>query len=134
MPHPSILVVDDDEAIRDTLREVLEPEGFDVRVAENGALGLESIRSACPDIVLLDLMMPVMSGWEFLEETDADETLHDMPIIVLSAMCAPLASAERVGGVQRCFCKPVDLGALIDALRSLITNARARASLISLSG
>ncbi len=128
MPYPTVLVVDDDDAIRVTLREVLELEGFDVTVAENGQVALEAMRSASPDIVVLDLMMPILSGWEVIEVADADERLRSMPIIVLSAMCAPLATAERRGGVQRCFCKPVDLGSLVDALQILTTDARARAA------
>ncbi len=119
MAQPSVLVVDDDDAIRDTLREVLEPEGFDVGVAENGAVALELMRSTKPDVIVLDLMMPVMSGWEFIEATEADGALRATPIIVLSAMSAPLAEPARQGGVQRCFCKPVDLGELVDALQRL---------------
>jgi CheY-like chemotaxis protein len=128
MAHPTVLVVDDDVAIRDALRDVLGPEGFDVSVAQNGAVGLTAMRSSCPDIVVLDLMMPVLSGWEVLEVTDADADLRDIPIIVLSAMCAPLASAERRGGVRHSFCKPVDLDALVGALQSLTSDASVRAA------
>lgn len=120
MSLPSVLVVDDDQAIRETLRDILEPEGFDVRLAENGLLALKAIRAAQPEVVILDLMMPVMSGWEFLVQANADETLRHLPIIVLSAMCAPLAPAERTGGVRCCLGKPVDLDVLLNALRSAI--------------
>jgi CheY-like chemotaxis protein len=128
MSHPSVLVVDDDEGIRETLQEVLTAEGFDVTVAENGAVALEAMRSTLPDVVLLDLMMPVMSGWELLETVGGDESLRGTPIIVLSAMSAPLASKGAFGGVRCCFSKPVDLGALLSALETVTAGAYARTS------
>jgi len=119
MTHPKILVVDDDDAIRETLGGVLASEGYDVALAENGARALEAVRHGeRPDHVLLDLMMPVMSGWEFLEVADADELLKSIPILVVSAMSAPLACNRASGGVRKCFSKPIDLDALLEAVRT----------------
>jgi CheY-like chemotaxis protein len=119
MTHPKILVVDDDDAIRETLGGVLASEGYDVALAENGARALEAVRHGeRPDLVLLDLMMPVMSGWEFLELADTDESLRSIPILVVSAMSAPLACNGEHGGVRKCFAKPIDLDALLEAVRT----------------
>jgi CheY-like chemotaxis protein len=117
----NVLVVDDDPGIRESLGEVLRAEGYTVRLAENGAVALEVMRSGVrPDVVVLDLMMPVLSGWEVLEEVESDAALRAMPILVLSAMCAPIAGADRqVGGVRMSLSKPPDIDALLDALWQL---------------
>ena len=104
--HPSILVVDDDEAIRDVIADLLREQGYDVTTAENGAVALREIRKARhPDVVLLDLMMPVMSGWEVLEQMQGTAELADIPVIVMSAMAAP--------GTSEHLDKPVDLERLL---------------------
>jgi two-component system, OmpR family, response regulator CpxR len=114
MPR-DILVVDDDRDIRETLGEILNHEGYHVEMAENGARAIELIRRGpAPSLVLLDLMMPVMSGWEFLEQAETDETLHDIPVLVVSAMPAPLAPPESRGGVKACLHKPLKLEQLLD--------------------
>lgn len=110
-----ILVVDDDRDIRETLGEILLHEGYHVEMAENGARALELIRRGpAPALVLLDLMMPVMSGWEFLELAETDQTLAAIPVVVVSAMPAPLAPSEARGGVKACLHKPLKLDQLLD--------------------
>jgi CheY-like chemotaxis protein len=102
----SVLVVDDDEAIRDVIAEVLRDEGYEVVCAENGLQALHELgRAHQPDLVLLDLMMPVMSGWEVLEQIQANEELSRIPVVVVSAMAAP--------GVTEHLCKPIDLERLL---------------------
>jgi two-component system, OmpR family, response regulator CpxR len=105
----SVLVADDDEAIRQVVSEVLRDEGYDVVCAANGVQALEELnKEKRPDLVLLDLMMPVMSGWEVLEELQSSEELSRIPVIVMSAMTAPGASAHLA--------KPVDLDRLLDTV------------------
>jgi two-component system response regulator CpxR len=109
-----ILVVDDDKDIRETLGEILLNEGYDVEMAENGARALDIIRRGPPpSLVLLDLMMPVMSGWEFLEMAEQDQELAEIPVLVVSAMPAPLAPTDSHGGVKACLHKPVKLDQLL---------------------
>lgn len=113
-----VLVVDDDPAIRESLQELLGAEGYIVWTADNGAVALKMMRAdPRPDVMVLDLMMPVMSGWEVLEEVENDELLRALPILVVSAMGAPVASHER-GGVRMSLPKPPDLEALLAALAS----------------
>jgi two-component system response regulator CpxR len=114
MPR-DILVVDDDRDIRETLGEILLHEGYHVEMAENGAKAIELIRRGpAPALVLLDLMMPVMSGWEFLEMAETDHELAEIPVLVVSAMPAPLAPADARGGVKACLHKPLRLDQLLD--------------------
>jgi CheY-like chemotaxis protein len=103
-----VLVVDDDAEIRETLSALLQNEGYTVVRAENGAQALEQLRRVHPSVMLLDLMMPVMSGWEVLEELETNHEFDDVKIVVVSAMCAPRARA--------CLRKPVDLEELLDVV------------------
>ncbi len=120
-----ILVVDDDVGIREALEELLAIEGYYVRLAENGAVALDIVRQERkPDLMLLDLMMPVMSGFELLELLeDGDPDLAVVPIFVVSAFNAPLMPTAAGGGVKRCFGKPVDGDALLDAIRDDLAGA-----------
>lgn len=96
----SVLVVDDNEMNRDMLCSLLDADGHKTSVAENGRLGLELIKAKPFDLVLLDVMMPEMNGYQVLEHLKADPSLRDIPVIVLSAL-------DEIGSVVRC----VELGA-----------------------
>jgi two-component system response regulator CpxR len=111
-PPPSVLVVDDDDAIREVIAEVLRDEGYDVSSAGNGEQALTELRKPRrPDLVLLDLMMPVMSGWELLELLQESADLSKIPVVVVSAMTAP--------GVREHLAKPIDLECLLDTVGRL---------------
>jgi CheY-like chemotaxis protein len=112
-----ILVVDDDAPIREALAEVLEDEGYQVRSAANGREALELLRSgwAPPAVILLDLMMPVMSGWEFRAEQQSDQALASIPIVVLSADRDVRGKAASLQA-QAYLAKPVDLADLLDTV------------------
>ena len=98
----SIMVVEDDQETRRWLARALETEGWQVTEAENGRVALERLVAAPPDLILLDLMMPEMDGFEFLTEIKRSETLHDVPVVVITA--AELTDDDRRrlnGGVER---------------------------------
>lgn len=120
-----ILVVDDDRGIRETLGALLIGEGYEVQLAENGAVALDMIRrQRRPDLMLLDLMMPVLSGFELLEMLeDGDLDLGAIPIFVVSAFNAPLMPGRNGGGVKRCFGKPFDAELLLEAVRNCLAEA-----------
>jgi len=82
----TIVLVEDDEGIRETMAALLEDEGYAVVQAANGEEGLDRLRAAAdPCLVLLDLWMPVMNGWQMLAEMQADEQLRRVPVVVISA-------------------------------------------------
>jgi CheY-like chemotaxis protein len=128
-----ILVVDDDQGIREAVGALLEREGYGVQLAENGAVALEVIRhDPKPDLMLLDLMMPVLSGFEVLEMLeDGDPDLGAIPIFVVSAFNAPLIRGCAGGGVKRCFGKPFDADDLLDAIRECLRDTAAASPMAS---
>jgi len=85
-PQPNLLVVDDDETNRKILSGRLEAEGYKVFVAENGRRALEMIETQPFDLVLLDILMPEMDGYQVLQYLKSRQTLHNIPVIVLSAL------------------------------------------------
>jgi CheY-like chemotaxis protein len=79
------LVVDDKRENRELLRRALEQEGWEVNEAENGQVALEYLADEAPSLILLDLMMPVMDGFEFVMEMHKLESSQDIPIVVVTA-------------------------------------------------
>jgi DNA-binding response OmpR family regulator len=82
----TIAIVEDDQAISQMYRFKFEAEGYDVQTAENGKLGLELAEKVKPDIILLDLMMPIMSGDEMLEKLRATTWGKNLKVIILTNM------------------------------------------------
>ena len=82
-----ILIVDDDADVREAMSELLTHEGFDVSVAGDGERALKALRQAgkMPSLILLDLMMPVMNGWQFRQAQLQDPRLAEVPVIILTA-------------------------------------------------
>lgn len=82
----TIVVVEDDEGIRETIAALLEDEGFSVLQAANGVEGLARVRQIdAPCLILLDLWMPIMNGWQMLEALQRDAELRSIPVVVISA-------------------------------------------------
>lgn len=79
-----LLVVEDDEQYRKMFCELFEKEGFEVEIAINGTMALEIANRHIPQMVILDIMMPIMDGYEFISEFKSNEKLKDVPIVVLS--------------------------------------------------
>ena len=111
-----VLVVDDDPDILDALSEILEVEGYQVDRARNGREALQRLEQAAPDLVLLDLMMPVMDGWEFARSLGADAR---PPIIVLSADRNVSSKAREIGALGW-LAKPFELSELLAAVRRAV--------------
>ena len=80
----TVLVVEDDAPTREMVRRILEKDGWIVLEAENGKVGLEQLAKARPALILLDLMMPVMDGFEFVEVIRKREDLKDIPVLVVT--------------------------------------------------
>jgi CheY-like chemotaxis protein len=110
----TVLIVDDDKAIRETLTMILEDEGYRVNSAPHGRDALSLLRQGDirPQLILLDLMMPVMSGWEFRAEQSRDPDLASIPVVVLSADRDITTKATSVAA-NGYLSKPVDLALLL---------------------
>jgi DNA-binding response OmpR family regulator len=85
-PTARLLFVEDDLALIDIFKLRFEAEGFEVKVATDGAQGLKAMKEYKPDLVLLDIMMPVMSGFEVLQQMRKDTALKDVKVVVLTAL------------------------------------------------
>ncbi len=90
----TVLLVDDDKAILTTSRMAFEAKGLNVLTARNGKEALTQARNRRPDAIVLDLMMPVMDGREFLRELKRDTSLHNVPVIVCSALLEEIEKDE----------------------------------------
>jgi CheY-like chemotaxis protein len=113
----AVLVVDDDASIRETLADLLGDEGYQVTTATNGAEALTLLRPPAelrPCVILLDLMMPIMSGQEFYAEQQRDPALAAIPIVVISADRNAALKAPAFGGEY--LCKPVRLETVLGVL------------------
>jgi two-component system, OmpR family, response regulator VicR len=92
-----ILCIEDEQEMIDLIRLILSRRGFEVRGANSGEEGLKSMRQQQPDLVLLDLMMPDMDGWEVYQQMKADETTRKIPVIVVTARAQ---SIDKVLGLH----------------------------------
>jgi len=81
---PYILIIEDDPYILKMYKLKLEIEGFKVETAVNGRLGVEAVKKEMPDLILLDILMPEMDGFEVLEHLRASEKTKEVPVLVLS--------------------------------------------------
>lgn len=125
MPNPGqvILLVEDDDELREVMEAVLRDEGYTVTPAENGFRGLELARATPPGVILLDLMMPVMDGWEFRARQRADAALAMVPVIVVSAAGPDsLASLDPAAFIP----KPFDFETLIRAVETYVPSGPAQ--------
>jgi CheY-like chemotaxis protein len=114
-----VLVVDDEAPIRETLADALEFEGYTVVTATNGFEALERVRGCQPAAVLLDLMMPIMTGWDFLRVCRKEQLCAQTPILVMSAY-RRLAEESSTLGASACIAKPFDLDVLLAAIDHLV--------------
>ena len=111
----SVLVVEDHADLREMLAVLLESEGFAVQTARNGAEALLCLNDARPAVILLDLMMPVMTGDEFREKQLADPRFKDVPVICMTAAHDGQDRARRLHA-DAYFQKPVDFERLLGAV------------------
>jgi CheY-like chemotaxis protein len=110
-PHSCpILIVEDDPDIRDTFRVLLEDRGYPVATASNGREALDELTTRHPCLILLDLMMPVMSGPEFLEIIKQDPDNSDIPIVIVSAYAELIDETTLCDGFLK---KPVAMDTLL---------------------
>jgi two-component system cell cycle response regulator DivK len=119
-----ILLVEDNEMNRDMLSRRLSRRGFDVLIAENGKAGVELAASEKPDLILMDMSLPVMDGWEATRQIKANPLTSGIPVIALTAHA--MASDRDMAldaGCDDYDSKPVDLSQLVRKIEQLLTTS-----------
>jgi CheY-like chemotaxis protein len=114
-----VLVVDDDPAIRGLLADALRSEGYSVDLAAHGREALEAMRARRPATVVLDLMMPVMDGFSFMEACHQEQLCDNVPIVVISAVQEALQRIDEVP-VHASIAKPFDLDDLLRTIGQFV--------------
>ena len=119
-----ILLVEDNEMNRDMLTRRLERKGFEVVIAIDGKAGIDMASSSNPDIILMDLSLPVIDGWEAARQIKADSATQSIPIIALTAHA--MAGDEQkalAAGCDDYDTKPIDLKRLLGKIKNLLDSA-----------
>jgi DNA-binding response OmpR family regulator len=125
MANEKILLVDDEEDILDFLELILEEQGYTVIKANSGRDALAAAQMHHPDLILLDIMMPEMDGWEVLKLLKADEEMQDTPVAMLTARTE---MKDKIQGLQEgaidYICKPFSTKDLIDKLQIIFAQVK----------
>lgn len=113
-----VLMIDDDPDVAVTLRTLLRGQDFEIQAVFEGDAGVTMCRETAPDIVILDLLMPAMDGWEVCEQI---RSFSDVPILILSALGSPGSVAKALdAGADDYLIKPVHASLLASRLRTLV--------------
>ncbi|HET6312609.1 MAG TPA: response regulator [Chloroflexia bacterium] len=110
-----VLVVEDEAYLCDLVADVLEAEGHQARTASNGHEALERVQDRKPQLILLDLMMPVMDGWEFIRALRSNRDWADIPIVVVTAVYDIKRTQQETGAVA-VVTKPFDIDQIADVV------------------
>jgi DNA-binding response OmpR family regulator len=117
-----ILAVDDDKSILHTLKSVLLKSGYEVITATNGEEALQLLKNTNPDLIISDLIMPMMNGWYFKMKVRHDQRLKTTPIIILSGMVATEGRGDNLEPATYYLPKPFNASALMDKIKELISS------------
>ncbi len=120
-PSPLVLLVDDEEDQRELMAEFVEREGFRVATAASGEEALEAIAEHRPSIVVMDLWMPGLDGWETTKRIKADAATKDIPVVIVSAHAiGEHLRRAREAGADAVIAKPCPPSTLVERLRALL--------------
>lgn len=116
-----ILYVEDAAVIRDTIARLLELKGYEVAYAKNGKEGVELAQSWRPDVVLMDLRMPIMDGYSAITQIKLNPETGHLPIFVVSAWSSKTERTKaKAAGADEFFVKPPDLNKLIETINKVV--------------
>ncbi len=120
-----IVCIDNETGMVDLLTLILKTYGFEGLGAGSGAEGLELIASAKPDVVLLDIMMPDMNGWDVYKRMKADEYMRTIPVIVVSALAQPIdiVLATKIARVDDYITKPFSPDDLVSSINKVLAES-----------
>jgi CheY-like chemotaxis protein len=117
---PAILIVEDDLSIRETMSELLTAEGYRVFAAPDGEVGLRLLEAIPrPCLVLLDLLMPVINGWDFMKFKNQDYKVATIPVVAMTAT----SKISNINGVERIIKKPVNLELFLRIIENYCGNS-----------
>jgi CheY-like chemotaxis protein len=118
---PNILLVEDQEMNRDMLSRRLIKRGYEVSIAVDGAEGLEKARADAPDLILMDMSLPVIDGWEATRQLKADEATRGIPVVALTAHAMSTDREKAMeAGCDAYETKPVELKRLLQTMEKLL--------------
>jgi CheY-like chemotaxis protein len=121
-----VLVVNDDAPLAESVCRLLHEEDYEARLALDGEAALETFAQWPADLVLLDLIMPRLDGWRFLERRSRDTSLAHVPVLVWSVAATDELELARRLGADVCLARPAtDLDQLLDTIEKLLTGASA---------
>ena len=127
-----VLVIDDETVVGTILRYALDVDGHETVIAGDGASGIEMARTEHPDLIVLDLMMPDLSGYEVLELLRDDEHMRDIPVVVLTAVTMQRERARCMSkGADAVMIKPFDPREVAQAVGALLPPAAAQTPVAS---
>lgn len=118
---PRILLVEDNEMNRDMLSRRLERKGYEVVIAVDGQEGVDKARTVAPDVILMDMSLPVIDGWEATRQLKADPKVHTIPVIALTAHAMEGDRDKATeAGCDDYDTKPVELPRLLGKIEALL--------------
>lgn len=124
--QPSVLVIEDSASVRRLIDVCLRPLNAEMRFAEDGLIGLDSARTAVPDVIILDIGLPGLDGWEVLSQLRSGPSTLDIRVLVLTAHAQPeMADRAAAGGADAFMTKPFRPNELRDSVEALLADAGA---------
>lgn len=124
-PSIRVLYVEDAEVIRDTISRLLEIYGYEVNYARNGQEGVEMAIHWKPDVILMDLRMPIMDGYKAIQELKLNPKTRDIPVFVVSAWSSQKERDQaRLAGADQFFVKPPELTKLVEAIEKAVGSTK----------
>jgi DNA-binding response OmpR family regulator len=125
-PAKKIIYIEDDPEMIDLVELILNRHGFNVKGIHGGRQGIDTVKADPPDLILLDLMMPDMDGWDVYQQLKADETTKNVPVIVITAKAQSIDKVLglHIAKVDDYIAKPFRPQELLDSIDKILSNRK----------